>query len=124
MGPSQDHLGADRSWGHRGWAPRKFRAPSPQDKIHLCESPPPTTLPLPSAPSMLRLGPWLMLVVSEGPAGPRLPSREAKGLQERQRKTSAHRARRERSSMPWLWGAGSGSGFTWGDGQGGENREA
>ena len=55
-----------------------------------------------------------MLVVSEGPAGPRLPSREAKGLQERQRKTSAHRARRERSSMPWLWGAGSSSGFTWG----------
>lgn len=54
-----------------------------------------------------------MLVASEVPGRPQLPSRDAKGLQERQRKTSVHRARRERSSMPRLWGDGSCSGFTW-----------
>lgn len=54
-----------------------------------------------------------MLLASEGLGRPRLPSREAKGLQERQRKTSAHRARRERSSMPRLRGDSSCSGFTW-----------
>lgn len=51
-----------------------------------------------------------MLVAPEGPGAPQLPSREAKGLQERQRKTRVHRARRERSSMPRLWGDVS---FTW-----------
>lgn len=41
-----------------------------------------------------------------GEAEPR--SREAKGLKERQRKTKAQRAMRERSSIPWLLGEGGG----------------
>ena len=41
-----------------------------------------------------------------GPPEPR--SREARGLKERQRKTKAQRAMRERSSMPWLLGEGGG----------------
>lgn len=59
-----------------------------------------------------------MLVAPEGPGAPQLPSREAKGLQERQRKTRVHRARRERSSMPRLWGDVS---FTWWGWQGDED---
>lgn len=57
-----------------------------------------------------------------GPDVPRFPTgagapeprrREARGLKERQRKTKAQRAMRERSSMPWLLGeGGAGSCFT------------
>lgn len=54
-----------------------------------------------------------MLPASEGLGEPQLPSKEARGLQERQRKTRVHRARRERSSIPRLWGDSSCSGFTW-----------
>lgn len=57
------------------------------------------------------------MMLLPGPAVPRLPdgagaleprSREARGLKERQRKTKAQRAIRERSSMPWLPGEGGG----------------
>lgn len=71
---------------------------------------------------MLRPEPWWMLVVSEGLGRPQLPSRDAKGLQERQKKMSVHRARRERSSMPRPWEDGSCSGFTWWGQQGSKDR--
>lgn len=69
--------------------------------------------PLPWVPSTLRPGPWYRLVESGRVDSEWLPSREASGLQEMQRKRRAHRARRERSSRPWLQGADSCSTSTW-----------
>lgn len=129
MGPNQGYLGEDRR--AEDTAPRKCRIQAHRPRVYTPKSPPShlshkypcwPVLPLSSVLSMLRPEPWWMLVVSEGLGRPQLPSREAKGLQERQKKMSVHRARRERSSMPRLWEDGSCSGFTWWEQQGSKDR--